>query len=125
MLAAAAAMTSAPACQGVDMAITAITSTSTQSTDVTRFTLTVTVANLGTKNEPGNTLQSVEIVLDDNKNGQKGVPPLRAGQKYTFTYDVLRANDTEPGSTIVKFHIVQQSAVQDCNPANDSYRIAV
>jgi len=126
MLAAVAAMTSGSACQGPDPAIVSVVSAqSTASPGVNRFTLTVTVANLGSQNQAGNVLQSVNIVLDDNKNGQKGIPPLRAGQRYTFTYDVLRAEDTEAGSTDLRFHLVQQNGEVDCNSGNDRYKIRV
>lgn len=125
MLAAAAAMTSG-SCQGADPAIVSVVSApATAGQGVNRFTLTVTVANLGSQNQAGNVLQSVNIVLDDSKNGQKGIPPLRAGQRYTFTYDVLRAEDTEPGSTDVRFHLVQNNGQTDCNAGNDRYSIHV
>ena len=129
LLVAAAAMASGASCQGADPAIVSVVSAkSMAATDVNRFTLTVTVANLGSQNQAQNVLQSVTIVLDGSTNGEKGIPPLRVGQRYSFPYDVIRAEGTEPGSTTVRLHLVQHSGsgvVQGCDPPNDRYRIKV
>jgi hypothetical protein len=128
MLTLAAAMTSGATCQGADPAITKVVSASSDLGSVTRFTLTTTVANLGSANQPRTDLQSVDIFLNGEKNGEKGIPPLRAGQQYTFTYDVMRADGTEPGSTVVRMHLTQHGPsgpAEDCNPDNGNYRISV
>ena len=128
LLAAAAAMSAAPTCTGADPAIKSVVSTQSQSGDVNHFTLTITVANLGSKRQAANTLQSVVIVLDGTKNGEKGIPPLAPGKEYSFTYDVQRAADTEPGSTHVRLHLRvhnQSPPAADCNLGNDDYRIDV
>jgi hypothetical protein len=114
-------------CNGADPAITNVSSVvSTDPAQADHYTLTVTVTNLGSKNQAANVLQSVVIVLDRSKNGEKGIPPLRAGQKYSFTYDVLRASGAAPGTTVVNFHLVMHrpasTGMQDCSTANDSYR---
>jgi len=94
---------------------------------LTTYTLRVTVTNLGSSGQRSNVLQSVEIRLDRAKNGEKGVPPLAAGAKYTFPYDVQRATDAAAGTTTVDLHLVmhQPSGVgpQDCSAANDSQRV--
>ena len=128
MLALAAATNAAPICTGADPAFTSVVQTATQSGDVQHFTLSITVGNLGSKRQPSNTLQSVVIIVDGTKTGEKGIPPLAPGKTYSFTYDVQRATDTEPGSTHVRLHIVQHNQTgpsADCNTSNDLYRIDV
>ena len=112
------------ACQGADPAITNVVSSSSENNGLTHFTLTTTVVNLGSQAQPGNELQSVDIYLDGVKNGEKGIPPLRAGQQYSFTYDVSRASDAEAGSTKVKLHLVHHGA-QNCNDAKDRYQLKI
>ena len=91
------------------------------------YTLKVTVTNLGSSGQPSNVLQSVEIRLDGAKNGEKGVPPLAAGAKYAFSYDVRRAADAAAGTTKVDLHLVMHqpsgAGPQDCSAANDSARV--
>jgi hypothetical protein len=94
---------------------------------LTTYTLRVTVTNLGSSGQRSNVLQSVEIRLDGAKNGEKGLPPLAAGAKYTFPYDVQRATDAAASTTTVDLHLVmhQPSGVgaQDCSAANDSQHV--
>jgi hypothetical protein len=74
-------------------------------------------------------LQSVDIWLDGEKKAEKGLPPLAAGAKYTFPYDVQRAADAAAGTTKVDLHLVmhQPSGVipQDCSASNDSQRVVI
>jgi hypothetical protein len=127
MIATFAVTTALAACRGADPAITNVTTTKVSSEGLATYTLRVTVTNLGSSGQPGNVLQSVEIRLDGAKNGEKGVPPLAAGAKYTFPYDVKRATDAAAGTTKVDLHLVmhQPSGVgpQDCSAANDSLRV--
>jgi len=62
---------------------------SNDANDLNRYTLTISVTNVGSQAQKASTLQSVDIALDGTKNGQKGVPPLRPGQTYSFNYDVF------------------------------------
>jgi hypothetical protein len=116
------------ACRGADPAITNVVPAQTTNNDVNRYTLTIDVTNLGPQGQKANVLQSVDIVLDGTKNGEKGIPPLAAGQKYSFGYDVLRAEDARPGSTRVRLHLVvhQPAGVAaDCNTANDTFLVKI
>jgi len=127
MLAILALLTAFAACHGADPAITNVATTQTSNGGLTTYTLRITVANLGSSGQRSNVLQSVEIRLDRAKNGEKSVPPLAAGAKYTFPYDVQRATDAAAGTTTVDLHLVmhQPSGVgpQDCSAANDSQRV--
>ena len=115
------------ACQGADPAITNVKTTKISRAGLATYTLSVTVTNLGSSGQRPNVLQSVEIRLDGAKNGEKGVPPLAAGAKYTFPYDVQRAADAAAGTTKVDLHLVMHQPAgvgpQDCSAANDSQRV--
>jgi hypothetical protein len=117
-----------PSCNGADPKITDITAAQSSDTgNANRFTFNVTVQNLGSKNQSGNVLQSVIIVLDGTKNGEKGVPPLKARQKYTFAYDVMRAAGAGPGTTHValRFKMITPAGTssEDCATNNDVSRL--
>jgi hypothetical protein len=93
-----------------------------------RFSVKVTVTNKGTAGQPSNLLQTVDIVQDQTKVGAKGVPPLKPGQSYSFTYSFVRAFSAAPGTThlIFRLHVDQPSgSSQDCNLADDRYRLNV
>jgi hypothetical protein len=115
------------ACHGADPALTNVVMTQTSNGGLTTYTLRVTVTNLGSSGQRSNVLQSVEIRLASAKNGEKGLPPLTAGAKYTFPYDVQRATDAAARTTTVDLHLVmhQPSGVgrQDCSAANDLQRV--
>jgi hypothetical protein len=125
MLTTQVAQTAASTCRGADPAITNV-STSQIGGDMTTYALKVTVANVGSSDQRKNVLQSVKIILDGQKKDQKGVPPLAAGQSYTFTYDVHRASDAGPGTTRVGLRLVMDGstdATQNCSTANDFRRV--
>ena len=67
-----------------------------------RYHIAVTVTN-GGPSQPGNTLQSVQIYQNGDKNDQKGVPPLKTGQSYTFVHDFLRSSDANERTTNFRF----------------------
>src|ERR1035438_6975380 len=114
-------------CSGADPAIADVTTTQTSNGGLTMYTLRVTVTNLGSSGQRSNVLQSVEIRLDGAKNGEKGLPPLAAGAKYTFPYDVQRATDAAAKTTTVDLNLVMHQprgvGPQDCSAANDSQRV--
>ncbi len=119
------ALASGATCPGADPAITKVTTSQVAGGDVTAYTLIVTVANLGSVRQPSNTLQSVVIYLDGQKKDVKGLPPLGPGQTYSFPYVVHRSADAAPGSTSVRFHIVQIQPAGACSDANDTKRIVI
>jgi len=129
LLTALPAMVSTATCHGADPAITGVTTTQTANGALTTYTLKVTVTNLGSTGQRSNVLQSVEIRLDGAKKGEKGLPPLAAGAKYSFPYDVQRSSDAAAGTTRVVFHLVMHQppgvGAQDCSAANDSQRVVI
>jgi hypothetical protein len=119
------AMASGATCSGADPAITHVTTSQVAGAGVNTYTLDVTVANLGSSRQPGNTLQSVVIYLDGQKKDEKGLPPLGPGQTYSFPYVVHRNVDAARGSTSVRFHLVQIQPGGACSDANDTKRIMI
>jgi hypothetical protein len=117
------AMASGATCSGAVPAITKVTTSQpTSAGGINTYTLDVTVANIGSAGQPGNTLQSVAIFLDDQKKDEKGLPPLRPGQTYSFPYEVRRSADAAAGTTTVRFHLLN---VPDCAGAKDTKRIVI
>lgn len=99
----------------------AITHVEVQSTHVVgqmnQYHLVGTVKNLGTANQPSNTLQFVDIYDAAQKVDAKTIPPLTAGGTFHFTYNWNRALDAGAGSTkfIFKIRMVHGT---NCNPSN-------
>ncbi|HLX26012.1 MAG TPA: CARDB domain-containing protein [Candidatus Cybelea sp.] len=108
----------AASCAGANPAITSVTVKNvTTSGQLNTYHLAGTVTNLGSQGQPSNTLQFVDIYVDQMKKNDRGIPPLAPGQSYTFGFDWPRSSDAGSGTTTVHFRVrmVQGS---DCNPAN-------
>ncbi len=115
-------------CAGADPAIVSARVQSPNSDGrVNRYTLAIRVVNLGRANQPSNVLQSVEIYQNDIKRDTKGLPPLRPGQAYTFTYVFQRSVDAGQGTSTLALKLVMRQpsppGKQDCNADNDSYSV--
>jgi len=119
------AMASGATCSGADPAITNVRTSQAADGEVNAYTLNITVANLGSSRQPGNTLQSVVIYLDGQKKDEKGLPPLGPGQNYSFPYVVHRNADAARGSTSVRLHLVQSQPAAACSDTNATKRIVI
>ena len=125
----ATAAPASAACAGADPAIvSAVVKNVSQANGTSRYTLAVTVTNVGDAAQAGDTLQFVNIhQIPGEKLDAKGIPPLRPGQSYGFTYDVLRASDAGNGTTTMLFqldvHRPMPPAAADCSATNDSARV--
>ena len=114
----------APACSGADPAITSAgVKNVTHQGAVNNYAIAVTVVNRGDAGQPSNLLESVNILQDATKVGRKGIPPLKPGQSYTFTYEFVRSDEAVPRSTRLRFQLVLQNypapGSQDCDVTND------
>lgn len=108
----------AAGCAGANPALTSVTVKNvTTSGQLNTYHMVGTVTNLGSQGQPSNTLQFVDIYVDQMKKNDRGIPPLAPGQSYTFGFDWPRSTDAGSGTTTVHYRIrmVQGS---DCNPAN-------
>ena len=117
------------ACAGADPAIvSARMAGATPDGELTRNAVAVTVTNLGNADQGKRVLQSVDTYQNGTKVGAKGIPPLAAGQSYTFTYSFERSAAAGTGTTKLRFQLTPQQATTgatDCNIANDRYVFSV
>jgi subtilase family serine protease len=126
LLATLIAANATPVCTGADVAITNVTVSHASNGKLMNYTLSITVKNVGSVNQRANVLDNVSEVLDGEKKGEKGLPPLAAGASYTFPYVVQRALDAAPGSTTVRLHIVSDQvpgSPGDCSILNESRQV--
>jgi len=109
---------SAQLCLGGNPAITHVEVQSTHPMGkVNEYTLAASVRNMGTANQPSNTLQFVDIYNGTQKVDSKGVPPLTASGTYHFTYNWKRASDAGAGTTTFVFKMRMVHGT-NCNPSN-------
>jgi hypothetical protein len=118
------------ACVGADPAIASVSVkgvTQGGPGGVNRYNIAGTVVNMGSEGQASNVLQFVNIYENGDKLDSRGVPPLKAGQSYTFSYAVLRSADAGKGTGILSFRLdVRQPSPpgrEDCNPSNDSFTL--
>jgi hypothetical protein len=121
MLHAAPAM--ATACIGPDPAIVSVGVKGMQSSGgLDRYTLSARVVNLGSTAQASNTLQFVNIYKGSTKLDSRGVPPLRAGQSYTFHYISDRSAQAGAQTTTLGFRMdvrePPNTGSQPCNASN-------
>jgi hypothetical protein len=119
------------ACAGADPAITSVTVKGVTRQGgpnaVNRYNLVGTVVNLGSEGQASNVLQFVDIYENGNKLDSRGIPPLKPGQRSTFSYAALRSTDAGKGTTMLTFRLdVRQPSPPgqaDCNPSNDRFTL--
>jgi hypothetical protein len=120
----------AAACAGADPAIVSVAVKGvTTNGDVNVYHLSGTVANVGTQKQASNVLQFVDVYEDGSKVDARGIPPLRPGQRYSFTYDFKRAVAAAAGSThfrfLLDFRQPSPPGSQDCSAGNDTFALRV
>ena len=112
------------ACTGAKPAIVSARVTgTTPDGSLTRYEVTVAVKNAGSQNQSAKVLQSVAIVEDDVKVDQKGIPPLAAGQSYTFPYSFVRASDAGTGTTKLDLQLSGDSTA--CSGPGNTYTLTI
>jgi hypothetical protein len=126
LLVAAAAAPAAARCP----ADVAIVGASLKSIDaagpIGKVNVAITVRNVGTARQPGNTLQSVQIFQGETKTGTKGIPPLRPGESYTFIYSFPRSVEAARHSTQLALRLVVASPPGiECVSSNDFFKLNV
>jgi hypothetical protein len=92
---------------------------------VNRYNIVGTVVNAGSEGHASNVLQFVDIYENGDKLDSRGIPPLKPGQSYTFSYAVMRSADAGKGTGILSFRLDmrQLSSREDCNLSNDSFTL--
>jgi hypothetical protein len=117
------------ACSGADPALTSVAVKSVvQANGVKRYTLVGTVVNSGSEGQGSNVLQFVDIYqTPGEKLDAKGIPPLKAGESYTFSYVLLRSTEAGNATTTLRFQLDMRhpasSSGANCNTGNDSFTV--
>jgi hypothetical protein len=114
---------SAPAasCHGSDPEITSVVVKSVEAAgSVTRYHLAGTVLNMGASSQASNLLQSVDIFDAEDKLDTKSIPPLKAGESFTFAYVSVRSSQAGKGTTQLGF---QLDPISPCSVGNDRYSL--
>ena len=80
----------------------------------------VTVTNRGNQSQAGNALQFVDVTQYGDRLDDKGIPPLRPGESYSWTYVWKRSADAGSGTTPLNFHYrpYQSALASDACVAN-------
>ena len=105
-------------CLGGNPAITHVEVQSTHNMGkMNTYHLVGTVKNMGTANQPSNTLQFVDIYDGAQRVDAKTIPPLTSSGSFTFTYNWNRASDAGAGTTTFEFKIRMVHGT-NCNPSN-------
>lgn len=118
------------ACPGADLTTSVSVSGVTPEDGTNVYHLVGVERNVGKKKQASNVLQFVEIYLDDTgRIDTRGIPPLKPGQTYTWTYDFKRSADAGEGSSRLMFRIdmrqPSEPSRQDCNPADGIFSLRV
>ena len=119
----------APACSGADPAIVSAAVRGVSAADgVNHYDINGTVINSGSAPQSPDVLQFVDIYQAGVKVDDKGIPPLKPGQAYTFSYVAARSSDAGFGTTNLTFKLdVRQPSParwEDCNSANGQYTLS-
>ncbi|HKU82068.1 MAG TPA: hypothetical protein VJP76_07845 [Candidatus Tumulicola sp.] len=103
---ASSAAGAAATCTGADPAITEVGIAGvTPAGGVDQYHVAGTVVNRGSQNQASNVLQFVDILQNGQRLDSKSVPPLAAGQSFTFTYVALRSTEAGKGTTTLHFQL--------------------
>jgi hypothetical protein len=111
-------VSAATRCLGGNPAITHVEVQSTHAMGkMNTYHLVGTVTNMGSANQPSNTLQFVDIYDGAQKVDAKTIPPLPSSGTFHFTYNWNRASDAGAGSTTFVFRMRMVHGT-NCNPSN-------
>ncbi len=117
------------ACSGADPALTSVAVKNvSHANGISRYTLVGTVVNAGSEAQESNVLQFVDIYqTPGEKLDAKGIPPLKAGESYAFSYVLLRSTEAGSGTTSLRFQLDMRqpatSGAANCNTGNDSFTL--
>jgi len=122
-----ASLTAAPAAAACSGAAPSIASVAVKNMTIQggldAYELRGTVVNRGSSAQASGVMQFVDIYAGGIKLDSKGIPPLAAGQSYTFSYVSSRSRDAGDGTSKLTFQLDPQPSSQDCNAAGASYSV--
>ena len=120
-----AALAASP-CTGADPALTsAAVKNVTTDGGINHYTISGVVTNVGTAKQASNVLQFVDIYRDREKMDNIGIPPLKPGQSYTYSWTFDRSTGAGQGTTRLHLRLRMTnppggSPSQNCNADNDT-----
>src|SRR5579864_939742 len=85
--------------------VSAVAQPVTANGNLNHYTIAITVRNIGNVRQPGNLLQSIDVLQDDQPVDRIGLQPLRPNQSQKVTYGFDRAADAGDGTTNLVFTI--------------------
>jgi hypothetical protein len=109
------------ACAGADLALVsaAVTGVSSDGT-LNRYDFSGTVTNMGSSAQGADTLQFVNVYAGGVKLDAKGIPPLKPGESYKFSYASMPSRDAGNGTTKLAFQLdSSQPSSRDCHTGNN------
>lgn len=113
---------SAATCSGADPAILSVAVKSvTRDGSLDKYLLVGRVENLGASAQASKTMQFVDIYKNRVKLDSRGIPPLKPGQSYSFSYTSARSHQAGKNTTLLAFMLDMRAtaAGQDCDASND------
>ena len=113
----------ASSCANPSIVSTAVQSATTDSNGLTRYTVGITVQNLGTVRQRSDLLQSIDVDQDDQRVDVIGLLPLRPRQTQHVTYSFVRSAEAGAGSTRLMFSLDfngKSGADVDCHGGTES-----
>jgi hypothetical protein len=121
-----APLSAAPAAAACSGAAPAITSVAVKDVTVqgglNAYDLSGTVVNRGDTGQAAGVMQFVDIYAGAVKLDSKGIPPLAAGQSYTFSYVSSRSRDAGDGTSRLRFQLDPQPSTE-CTGGSASYAV--
>lgn len=125
---ATAGVGSAATCAGADPAITSVAVADvTPAGGVDQYHLAGTVVNRGGADQASDVLQFVDVYQNGQRLDAKSIPPLAAGQSFTFTYVSLRSVQAGKDTTTLHFRLRMRQPSpggrEDCSTGDDAAAI--
>ena len=84
--------------------------------NLNHYTINGAVTNNGA-NQPSSALQAVDVYKGPVKKDSKSIPPLKAGQSFTFTYIADRSSDAGAGTSTLRFVLDAKNGTL-CSPSS-------
>lgn len=126
VLACTPAALAATPCAGADPALTsAAVKNVTTDGGINHYSISGVVTNTGRARQASNVLQFVDVYRDREKLDNIGIPPLKPGQSYTFSWTFDRSTEAGDGTTRLHLRLRMTnppggSPSQNCNADNDT-----
>jgi hypothetical protein len=92
------------------------------------YTIAIVVKNIGDLRQPGNLLQSLDVLQDGQRVGKIGLQPLAPGQSQQVTYSFDRSPDAGVGTTVLLFKLDfngSSGSTTSCHAGKEAFSLTV